>query len=207
MWQLLIAVQYAEITFVMRHEGETLAGLGANGVDRSICRTTRSSRRVMPTALESSIYLAALSLNLWPRASAFGELPQFVAGIRSAGNMTPIINSWGGDGTYWNPKNPKVTEYYVDNYASSFDKVYAYATAGGAADWFAVRALFHEVPLPFIRRHTNIIAAHPARIVLESKDKAVKVWSFRCPFAGVENPKFKFEGTFLSSGNPADGAG
>jgi len=48
------------------------------------------------------------------------ELPQFVGGIRSAGNNTPIINSWGGDGTYWNPKNPQVTNYYVDNYASSF---------------------------------------------------------------------------------------
>jgi branched-chain amino acid transport system substrate-binding protein len=52
--------------------------------------------------------------------TAFGELPQFVGGIRSAGNKTPIINSWGGDGTYWNPKNPKVTDYYVNNYASSF---------------------------------------------------------------------------------------
>jgi hypothetical protein len=52
--------------------------------------------------------------------TAFGELPQFVGGIRSAGNKTPIINSWGGDGTYWNPKNPQVTDYYVDNYASSF---------------------------------------------------------------------------------------
>jgi branched-chain amino acid transport system substrate-binding protein len=52
--------------------------------------------------------------------TAFGELPQFVAGIRSAGNKTPIVNSWGGDGTYWNPKNPQVTDYYVDNYASSF---------------------------------------------------------------------------------------
>ena len=52
--------------------------------------------------------------------TAFGELPQFVAGIRSAGNNTPIINSWGGDGTYWNPKNPQVTDYYVNNYASSF---------------------------------------------------------------------------------------
>jgi branched-chain amino acid transport system substrate-binding protein len=52
--------------------------------------------------------------------TAFGELPQFVQGIRSAGNNTPIINSWGGDGTYWNPKNPEVTDYYVDNYASSF---------------------------------------------------------------------------------------
>jgi branched-chain amino acid transport system substrate-binding protein len=52
--------------------------------------------------------------------TAFAELPQFVGGIRSAGNKTPIINSWGGDGTYWNPKNPKVTDYYVNNYASSF---------------------------------------------------------------------------------------
>src|SRR4029453_13195792 len=52
--------------------------------------------------------------------TAFGELPQFVAGIRSAGNNTPIVNSWGGDGTYWNPKNPQVTNYYVDNYGSSF---------------------------------------------------------------------------------------
>ena len=52
--------------------------------------------------------------------TAFGELPQFVGGIRSAGNKTPIVNSWGGDGTYWNPKNPNVTDYYVNNYASSF---------------------------------------------------------------------------------------
>lgn len=52
--------------------------------------------------------------------TAFGELPQFVGGIRSAGNTTPIINSWGGDGEYWNPKDPQVTDYYVDNYASSF---------------------------------------------------------------------------------------
>jgi branched-chain amino acid transport system substrate-binding protein len=52
--------------------------------------------------------------------TAFGELPQFVAGIRSAGNNTPIVNSWGGDGTYWNPKSPQVTNYYNDNYGSSF---------------------------------------------------------------------------------------
>jgi branched-chain amino acid transport system substrate-binding protein len=51
--------------------------------------------------------------------TAFGELPQFVAGIRSAGNKTPIVNSWGGQGTYWNPKSPQVTEYYTDNYGSA----------------------------------------------------------------------------------------
>src|SRR6266498_2356829 len=64
--------------------------------------------------------VAPLKADVISFVTAFGELPQFVAGIRSAGNKTPIINSWGGDGTYWNPKNPKVTEYYVNNYASSF---------------------------------------------------------------------------------------
>ena len=52
--------------------------------------------------------------------TAFGELPQFVAGIRSAGNKTPIINSWGGQGTYWNPKDPPVTDYFTTNYGSAF---------------------------------------------------------------------------------------
>ena len=64
--------------------------------------------------------VAPLKADVISFVTAFGELPQFVAGIRSAGNKTPIVNSWGGDGTYWNPKNPKVTDYYVDNYASSF---------------------------------------------------------------------------------------
>ncbi len=64
--------------------------------------------------------VAPLKADVISFVTAFGELPQFVAGIRSAGNNTPIINSWGGDGTYWNPKNPQVTDYYVDNYASSF---------------------------------------------------------------------------------------
>src|SRR5215470_377879 len=39
------------------------------------------------------------------------------------------------------------------------------ATIGGLADWFAVSALFREVPLPVIRRHTNIIIRNRQRIV------------------------------------------
>ncbi len=31
------------------------------------------------------------------------------------------------------------------------------AVIGGFADWFAVRALFREIPIPFIKKHTNII--------------------------------------------------
>jgi len=30
-------------------------------------------------------------------------------------------------------------------------------TVGGLADWFAVSALFREIPIPIVRRHTNII--------------------------------------------------
>ncbi|MBI4763204.1 MAG: DUF445 family protein [Deltaproteobacteria bacterium] len=30
-------------------------------------------------------------------------------------------------------------------------------TVGGLADWFAVSVLFREVPLPFVRQHTNIL--------------------------------------------------
>lgn len=51
---------------------------------------------------------------------AFGELPALVSGLRSLGNNTPILNCWGGDGTYWNPKSPKVTNYWYVTYASAF---------------------------------------------------------------------------------------
>jgi branched-chain amino acid transport system substrate-binding protein len=53
-------------------------------------------------------------------STAFGELPALVSGLRSLGNRTPILNSWAGDGTYWAPKNPQVTDYYLVTYASVF---------------------------------------------------------------------------------------
>ncbi|KAB1068309.1 DUF445 domain-containing protein [Tamlana haliotis] len=31
------------------------------------------------------------------------------------------------------------------------------AVVGGVADWFAVRALFQEIPIPVVKKHTNII--------------------------------------------------
>ena len=52
--------------------------------------------------------------------TAFSDLPTFVSGIRSLGNKTPIINSWGGDGNYWWTKNPKVTNYYYVTYGSLY---------------------------------------------------------------------------------------
>jgi branched-chain amino acid transport system substrate-binding protein len=74
-------------------------------------------------------------------STAFGELPALVSGLRSLGNKTPILNSWAGDGTYWLPKSPKVTEYYALTYASVFGddpsapvrKMIAAMKAAGAA--------------------------------------------------------------------------
>lgn len=38
------------------------------------------------------------------------------------------------------------------------------AMVGALADWFAVAALFRRIPLPFVQRHTNIIARNKDRI-------------------------------------------
>ena len=45
-------------------------------------------------------------------AGAYGALGPFITGLRTAGNKTPVLNSWAGDGTYWVAGlNPKVTNY------------------------------------------------------------------------------------------------
>ncbi len=53
-------------------------------------------------------------------AGSFGALSTLVTGLRTLGNNTPILNSWAGDGTYWLPKSPKVTNYYFVTFASIF---------------------------------------------------------------------------------------
>jgi branched-chain amino acid transport system substrate-binding protein len=53
-------------------------------------------------------------------AGAFGALSTLVSGLRTLGNDTPILNSWAGDGTYWLPKSPKVTNYFFVTYADAF---------------------------------------------------------------------------------------
>ena len=57
--------------------------------------------------------------DVYVTATAFGELPGFVVGLRALGNETPILNSWAGDGTYWVPKDG-ITNYYAVTYASAF---------------------------------------------------------------------------------------
>src|SRR5262249_8618951 len=56
--------------------------------------------------------------DVYVTATAFAELPAFATGFRTLGNQTPILNSWAGDGTYWLPKSPPVTNYYCVTFGS-----------------------------------------------------------------------------------------
>ena len=75
---------------------------GANNVNAAITRLNSAKADVVVTS------------------TSFGELPAIVSGLRSLGNETPILNSWAGDGTYWVPKSPAVTNYYAVTFASAF---------------------------------------------------------------------------------------
>jgi branched-chain amino acid transport system substrate-binding protein len=83
---------------------ETYHSLGGNDVQNAISRINAKKSDVIVTST----------------AGAFGALSTFISGLRSLGNDTPILNSWAGDGTYWLPKSPPVTNYYFVTYASIF---------------------------------------------------------------------------------------
>jgi len=83
---------------------ETYQSLGGNNVQNAVSRLNGVKANVIVTST----------------AGAFGALPTFVSGLRSLGNNTPILNSWAGDGTYWLPTNPKVTNYWFVTFASCF---------------------------------------------------------------------------------------
>ena len=50
------------------------------------------------------------------------------------------------------------------------------ALIGAVADWFAVSALFREIPIPLVRRHTNIIAKSRARLSEGITDLVANEW-------------------------------
>jgi branched-chain amino acid transport system substrate-binding protein len=88
--------------------------LGGKVVDRETYQTGANNVQTAVTRLNQH------KANVIVTSTAFGELPALVSGLRSLGNKTPILNSWAGDGTYWNTQNPKVTNYYCVTYASVF---------------------------------------------------------------------------------------
>jgi uncharacterized membrane-anchored protein YjiN (DUF445 family) len=49
-------------------------------------------------------------------------------------------------------------------------------TIGGLADWFAVSALFHEIPIPVVRRHTNIIVNNRKQLTEGVVDLITNKW-------------------------------
>jgi branched-chain amino acid transport system substrate-binding protein len=83
---------------------ETYQSLGGNNVQNVVTRLNGVKSDVIVTST----------------AGAFGALSTMVSGLRSLGNNTPIINSWAGDGNYWLPTNPKVTNYWFVTFASCF---------------------------------------------------------------------------------------
>jgi branched-chain amino acid transport system substrate-binding protein len=83
---------------------ETYHSLGGNDVNNAISRLNGVKADVVVTST----------------AGAFGALSTLISGMRSAGNDTPVLNSWAGDGTYWLPKSPPVTNYWFVTFASVF---------------------------------------------------------------------------------------
>jgi branched-chain amino acid transport system substrate-binding protein len=83
---------------------ETYQSLGGNNIQNAVSRLNTEKADVIVTST----------------AGAFGALSTMMTGLRSVGNNTPVLNSWAGDGTYWLPANPKVTNYWFVTFASSF---------------------------------------------------------------------------------------
>ena len=53
-------------------------------------------------------------------APPFGAQVPILTGLRTLGNNTPVLNSWAGDGNYWYPPDPKLSNYYYVTFASAF---------------------------------------------------------------------------------------
>jgi branched-chain amino acid transport system substrate-binding protein len=83
---------------------ETYQSLGSTNVSNAVSRLNGVKADVVVTST----------------AGAFGALSTLVSGLRTLGNNTPILNSWAGDGTYWLPKDPKVTNYFFVTFADAF---------------------------------------------------------------------------------------
>src|SRR5256714_2705229 len=83
---------------------ETYQSLGGNNVQNAVSRLNGVKADVIVTST----------------AGAFGALSSFITGLRTLGNDTPVLNSWAGDGTYWLPANPKVSNYWFVTFASCF---------------------------------------------------------------------------------------
>ena len=83
---------------------ESYQSVGGSNVQNAVTRLNRVRADVIVTST----------------AGSFGALGSLLTGLRTLGNQTPVINSWAGDGAYWLPKQPQVTNYYYVTHASVF---------------------------------------------------------------------------------------
>ncbi|WP_185974347.1 DUF445 domain-containing protein [Litoribacter populi] len=71
------------------------------------------------------------------------------------------------------------------------------ATVGALADWFAVSALFYEIPIPYIRRHTNIIVKNRDKLTESIVEMVTTKWLspeiIQEKLQGVEMTKYILE--------------
>src|SRR3712207_1846855 len=91
-------------TIVARESYQSAPGGGTPNIQNAVSRLSRTNAQVIVTST----------------AGAFGALPGLITGLRTLRNNTPILNSWAGDGNYWLPTNPRVTNYFFVTYASAF---------------------------------------------------------------------------------------
>jgi len=87
--------------------------------------TTYQDPAIQPGSVNYNTAAAQIALHpakviVTVTAGAYGALAPFITDLRTTGDKAPILNSWAGDGTYWVPQNPKVSNYWFVTYANAF---------------------------------------------------------------------------------------
>jgi branched-chain amino acid transport system substrate-binding protein len=110
-------------------------------------------------------------------AGAFGSLAAFITDMRTAANKTPVLNSWAGDGTYWLPQNPKVTNYWFVTYANAFGNdpnktvnKLAKATHAGTGGFITGPAAIDGVVAALKLTHGSLVGSRLAAVMQKFHD-------------------------------------
>jgi branched-chain amino acid transport system substrate-binding protein len=110
-------------------------------------------------------------------AGSYGSLATFVTDMRTAANKTPILNSWAGDGTYWLPQNPKVTNYWYVTYANVFGhdpnknvNKLAKATRAATGGFITGPAAIDGVVAAIKRTHGSLVGSKLAAVMQRFHD-------------------------------------
>jgi branched-chain amino acid transport system substrate-binding protein len=128
-------------------------------------------------------------------AGAWQALAPLINDLRSAGDKAPVLNSWAGDGTYWLPKSPQITNYWFVTYANAFGhdpnpavnalaKKLKAATGGFVAGPAAIDGLVTAIT----RAHGSLKGSVLAKVM--EKFKGVKTLSGNVSFTATRHTVF-----------------